>query len=114
MITINSVAVRAPQRFEVSVIDHRATDITAAGTTVIDRVATKRVLRMEWGALTNAQASAILGATANVFFTVVYPDPQTGTSETITCYVNDKSAPMARYKAGAILWEGLTMELVEQ
>lgn len=114
MITINGAPVRAPQRFEVSVRDHRATDITAAGTTVIDRVATKRVLRMEWGALTNAQASAILGATANVFFTVVYPDPQTGTSETITCYVNDKSAPMARYKAGAILWEGLTMELVEQ
>ena len=115
MITVGGKPIKSPQRLAVGIYDVSSNaDRNAQGTIVIDRVATKRKLEMEWGALTNTEISAILSAVTDVFFTVSYPDPQTGASKTITCYVGDRTAPMARYVSGAILWEGLKMNFIEQ
>lgn len=91
-----------------------AADRNAQGTIVIDRVAVKRKLEMEWGALTNAQISTLLSAVTSVFFNVTYPDPQTGANKTISCYVGDRTAPVYREISGVPLWEGLKMNFIEQ
>jgi hypothetical protein len=114
MIKINGTDIKTPKRFNVLIVSRQAIDYNAAGATVIDRVATKRTLECAWGALTNAEISAILTATTAVFFNVSYPDPQTGTTSTITCYAGDKSSPMLKYQAGGIVWDGLTMNFIEQ
>lgn len=115
MIIVNGVTIKTPQRLSVGIYDVSSNaDRNAQGTIVIDRVAVKRKLEMEWGALSNAEISAILSAVTAVFFSVTYPDPQTGGNKTITCYVGDRSAPMARYKAGGIVWEGLKMNFIER
>ena len=89
-------------------------DRNAQGLIVIDRVATKRKIEMEWGALTNAEISTLLSAVTDMFFTVTFPDPQTGASKTITCYVGDRTAPVYRETSGVPLWEGLKMNFIEQ
>ena len=89
-------------------------DRNAQGLIVIDRVATKRKIEMEWGALTNAEISTLLSAVTDMFFTVAFPDPQTGADKTITCYVGDRTAPVYRETSGVPLWEGLKMNFIEQ
>ena len=115
MISINSVAITTPQKCSVGIYDvSKTADRNAQGDILIDRVAVKRKLEMEWGALSNSAISAILSAVTDVFFTVAYPDPLTGASKTITCYVGDRTAPMLRYTSGTPYWEGLKMNFIEK
>ncbi|MGI6691156.1 MAG: DUF6711 family protein [Christensenellales bacterium] len=115
MINVNGVKIKTPQKLSVGIYDvSKSADRNAEGTILIDRVAVKRKLEMEWGALTNAEISALLSAVTSVFFSVTYPDPQTGGSKTITCYVGDRSIPMLMYRGGVPMWEGLKMNFIEQ
>jgi hypothetical protein len=111
---IKSAYVKTPKKLTVGIYDvAKNADRNAAGEILIDRVAVKRKIECEWGALTNSEISTILGSVTDVFFTVKYPDPLTGTEKTITAYVGDRTAPI--YKdSGTPLWEGLTMNLIEK
>jgi hypothetical protein len=91
----------------------KSADRNAQGDILIDRVAVKRKLEMEWSALTNAEMSSLLSAVTDVFFSVTFPDPQTGGNKTITCYVGDRTAPVYKYN-GTPLWEGLRMNFIEK
>lgn len=110
---LNSSYVKTPQKLAVKIFDKAAVSDNAAGEALVDRVATKRQLDIEWGALSNAEISAILALVTDVFFTVKYPDPETGAEKTITCRVTDKSAPIYR-DSGTPVWEGLKLKLVEK
>lgn len=115
MISVNGTPIATPQRCSVGVYDvSKTADRNAQGDILIDRVAVKRKLEMEWGPLSNSAISAILSAVTDVFFTVAYPDPQTGASKTITCYVGDRTAPMLKYTLGVPYWEGLRMNFIEK
>lgn len=115
MINVNGTAIKTPKKLSVGIYDvSKNADRNAEGTILIDRVAVKRKLEMEWGPLTNAQISALLSAVTSVFFNVTYPDPQTGVNKTITCYVGDRTAPMLMYQNGVPMWEGLKMNFIEQ
>jgi len=111
---IGNSYVKTPKRLTVGIYDVSASaDRNAKGEILIDRVAVKRKVECEWGALTNNEISTILGAATDVFFTVKYPDPLTGAEKTITCYVGDRTAPI--YKdSGTPVWEGLKMNLIEK
>ena len=115
MISVNGSPIATPQKCSVGVHDvSKTSDRNAQGDTLIDRVAVKRKLEMEWGALSNSAISSILSAVTDVFFTVTYPDPLTGASKTITCYVGDRAAPMLKYTSGTPYWEGLRMNFIEK
>lgn len=111
---VKDAYVKTPQKLMVGIYDvSSAADRNAAGDILIDRVATKRKIECEWGALTNTEISTLLGKVTDVFFTVKYPDPVTGTEKSITCYVGDRTAPIYR-DSGTPVWEGLRMNLIEQ
>lgn len=115
MITVNGITIKTPQTLAVGIYDvAKNADRNAEGTILIDRVAVKRKLEMEWPALTNAEMSTLLSAVTDVFFSVTYLDPQTGANKTITCYVGDRTAPMLMLRSGVPLWEGLKMNFIEQ
>ena len=115
MISVNGSPIATPQKCSVGIYDvSKTADRNAQGDILIDRVAVKRKLEMEWGALSNSAISAILSAVTDVFFTVTYPDPLTGASKTITCYVGDRTAPMLKYTSGTPYWEGLRMNFIEK
>lgn len=115
ILTIAGVAVKSPTTLEVEIQDiDKESERNANGTMQRTRVATKRKLNVEWGALTNAEISKILNAVKDVFFTVTYPDPMTGKNATKTFYVGDRSAPVYRIKSGVPVWEGLKANLIEK
>ena len=115
MIKINGMTLRSPKSLQANIYDvSKTADRNAEGTMMIDIVASKRKLEIEWGPLTPAQSSAILTAVQSKFFSVTYPDPETGADKTITCYKGDRTSPIMRYTAGVPLWSGLKMSLIEQ
>lgn len=115
MITINGVTIKTPQLCTIGLEDIGSADErTANGSTLVDRVATKRRIDLTWGALSNTDCSAILKAVRSVFFTVKYPDPETGTEKIIVCHVQNKNAPMLKYTGSTPYWEGLDMTLLER
>ena len=115
MISVNGTPIVTPKKFVPGIYDvSKNADRNAAGTMLIDRVAVKRKLEMEWGPLTNSEMSTLLTSVSDVFFTVTYPDPKTGSSNTITCYVGDRTAAMYKYTGTTPMWEGLKMNFIEQ
>lgn len=115
MLKINGVAVATPKVFKVDISDiDGETSRNARGDMIRDRVATKRKLNCEWAPLTMVQASTLLKAVGNVFFSVEYPDPMEGKVITKTFYVGDRSTPMLCIKSGVPMWEGLTMNFIER
>lgn len=115
MLQIDGVAIASPKSFKVSINDlDGESNRNAKGELIRDRVAVKRKLELEWPPLTNSQMSTLLTKVQNVFFTVTYPDPMTGSNQTKTFYVGDRTAPMYKNTAGNILWEGLNMNFIEK
>lgn len=114
MLKINGASIATPKSFQVDVSDiDGETNRNAAGQLIRDRIAVKRKLSCEWPALSQTQASVLLGAVSEVFFNVEYPDPIQGVV-TKTFYVGDRTIPMYRNIDGSILWEGLKMNFVEK
>ena len=114
---INGASVKAPKSFKFSVMDlDGKTERTASGKMKRDRIATKRKLELEWGHLSDAEISAILSAVSPTFFSVTYPDALTGTQQTKTFYVGDRTSPSYSWVPSmqSAKWEGLTMSFVEQ
>lgn len=115
MIKINGTTIKTPQRCTIGIVDVASkSDRNALGETLIDRIAVKRRLDMEWGALTNAEISSILTAVYDVFFDIEYPDPQTGTTRTIVAYMDSREAPVLKYSGSTPFWEGLRISLMER
>ena len=115
MISVNGTTITTPAKMSVGIYDvSKSADRNAQGDILIDRVAVKRKLEMEWGPLSNSAISTLLGLVTDVFFTVIYPDPLTGAAKTITCYVGDRTAPALKYTSGTPYWEGLKMNFIER
>ena len=115
MIKVNGVLIPTPSTLQIDISDiDGETYRNAKGEMIRDRIATKRKLNMTWNALTPKEMITLLGAVADEFFTVEYPEPATGTTATKKMYVGDRNAPMYRNINGNILWSGLTMNFIEK
>ena len=113
---VNGQAVPAPASMKVTVFDVSSTaDRNASGNVVIDRVGTKRKLELSWAHLTGSQLSALLTAVGTeVFFTVQYPDPQTGGMRSMECYSGDRSTGIMRVEGGEPVWTKIEMNWIER
>lgn len=115
MLKINNVSITSPSVFEVDIQDiDGESNRNAKGDLLRDRIAVKRKLNCEWPPLTAEECSTLLKAVSGVFFSVYYPDPETGGFETKIMYVGDRSVPALCVKDGKIHWKGLKMNFIEQ
>lgn len=116
VLTLNGVSVKTPTKMSVTTSDFDGeTTRNAKGNLIRDRIGVKKKVECEWSYLTQSEISKILNAVSKVFFSVKYLDPALGMT-TKTMYVGDRTAPLYRYGNGGghILWEGLTMNFIEQ
>lgn len=115
---INGVQVKPPKSMVFGVMDlDGETTRNAAGKLVRDVIRKGiRKIDLEWGPLSDSEISTILNAVSGSFFTVTYPDAMTGSQQTRTFYVGDRTTPSYswndRYKA--FKWQGLSFNLIEQ
>lgn len=116
MIQVNGVTIKHPSKMTVTTSDiDGETTRNAQGNLIRDRIAVKRKVELEFPPMTQTEMSTLLNAVSSVFFSVTYLDPKDGIV-TRTMYVGDRTSPMYRYGSGGsnVLWEGLTMNFIEQ
>lgn len=114
MLKINGTTIKTPSKMEIGLMDiDGETNRNARGEMIRDRIATKRKISCEWPAMSQSEASALLNAVKDTFFSIEFPDPRDGII-TKTCYVGDRSIPMYRNINGQILWESIKMNFIEK
>jgi hypothetical protein len=113
MIKINNVTIPTPSNYSIGIMDLSKSERNANGTMVIERIATKRKIELNYNFITQTDLATLLQAVANTFFTVEYPDSQTGV-RTGTFYVGDRTADGLDYKSGVMRWQNAKFNLIER
>lgn len=113
MITIGGTTITSPMSMTVGVYDISKSERNSLGNMIIEIIATKRKLELQWPVLTAAQLSTLLGLMSATTFTVVYSDPVTGAARTMTAYKGDRSLGMLFYNAGVPSWKDTKVSLIE-
>lgn len=114
MIKVNGIVIATPDDFRVSINDIVKAERNTNGTMVIDLIATKRKLELNWTYLSSAELAALLASVAEILFEVSYPDPQTGAERTGTFYKGDRNSEGLMYKNGSMVWKGLKFNMIER
>lgn len=114
MIKIDNVEIPTPSTFTASVMDLSKAERNARGTIIIERIATKRKLELSWSYLDKDRLQQLLTAVSPVFFTVEYPDPQTGEMRTGTFYAGDRKTGMIDFRNGVPRWRDVSFNLIER
>ena len=114
MIKVNGVALPTPSDYLVGIMDISKAERNAAGTMVIDRIATKRKIELVWRHLDKAELSKVLNLVSPVFFNVEYIDPQSNGWKSGTFYCGDRNIGALDYKDGQIQWKDIKFNLIER
>lgn len=114
MIKINGILLPTPSDYIVSIMDISKAERNAAGTMVIERIATKRKIELAWKYLDRTELSNVLKLVSPVFFTVDYIDPEDNAWKTGTFYCGDRTIGALDYRNGNIRWKDIKFNLIER
>ncbi len=114
MIKINGAEIPTPTDYQVGIMDISKAERNAAGTMVIDRIATKRKLELAWKYLSKSDLSQVLTAVSPVFFQVEYVDSQTNSNKTGMFYAGDRNCGAMDFINGQIRWKDIKFSLIER
>ncbi len=114
MLKINGTLIPTPSDYGVGIMDISKAERNAAGTMIIERIATKRKIEVVYKYLSQSELSTLLAAVATVSFTLEYRDPQTGTAKTGSFYCGDRKCGAIDYKAGVTRWKDISFSLIER
>lgn len=113
---VNSADVKTPSKFGWSLMDISAADsgrVEADALMYKNRVAQKEKIELEWAGVTTAEASAILNAFQDEYFTVTYHSPLTNGDVTKTFYRGDATAPYYWWVDGGRM-ENVAFSIIER
>lgn len=111
---VNGVALPTPSDYQVGIMDISKAERNAAGTMVIDRIATKRKLELSWKYLSKEDLSKLFKLVSPVFFQVEYIDPVNDVRKTGMFYAGDRSAGALDFINGNIRYKDIKFNLVER
>ena len=115
MIWIGNRELPTPSTFEWGMIDVSASDSgrTQDGKMHKNRIAQKRQLKLSWNGTDKVRTAKILQMVNPEYIRVTYPDAMSGTDETRTFYVGDRSAPIKIWTINNKRYETLSFDLIE-
>jgi len=114
MIKINGVELPAPTTYKIGIMDISKAERNAAGTMVLDVIATKRKIEMSWKFLTNEQIKTLLQLVSDTFFDVEYLDPVTDALKTGTFYKGDRNLDAVSVVNGNIIYKDIKFNIIER
>lgn len=100
-------------------VDSASTGRGADGNMIRDRVGVKAKIFLKFPPLSASEMKALMDAISDVSFSVTYPDPRAGGTNSGTFYVGDRTAPIYRIDetkatmGQGILWENVSFNLIE-
>ena len=116
MIKIDGVSMPCPSTYEWGLQDVSAGESGRTDDALMhkNRVAQKRKLKIEWVGKNWQETAAIMQAVQPEYFSVRYPDMLTGTYQTRTFYVGDRSAPVKFWWTDRKMIEKISFDLIER
>jgi hypothetical protein len=112
-LTIGGVAMPTPTDYSVGIADISKAQRNANGTMIIERITTKRTLKVTWSYISKDDAFKLLYAVAKTSFRVEFPDPQYGTTIASNFYCGDRNIGMIDYINGIARYKDLQFDLIE-
>ncbi|SEN19378.1 DUF6711 family protein [Paenibacillus sp. OV219] len=112
--SINGVAQPTPSSFDVGIMMISKAERNAAGYMIIEKIATKRKLTINYAYLTPTQLSLLLQKLDVTSFSVTYLDPQTGGNRTASFYAGDRTVGMVSYIGGTPIYKDCKFDLIER
>lgn len=116
MIWVEGVECPTPSTFEWGLID--VSDSNSGRTLDIimhkNRVGQKRQIKLSWNGTNPQKTAQILQMFNPEYVRVTYPDAMSGTDETRTFYVGDRSAPVHTWFVGGKRYESVSFNIIEQ
>ena len=115
MISLNNVSLPAPTGLSVRVRPQAGTaQYNALGDLVQDGFRDKRTVEIAWSRMPASTLRSLAQLlSAGGFFTLVYPDPLSGSRE-MRCRATEQSARVWRYAEGEPKWADVALTLEEQ
>jgi hypothetical protein len=116
MISVNGVEMKTPSGFTWGLNDVSDSDSGRTTDALMhkNRIAQKRKITLEWQNPTAEEASKILKAFNPEYIEVNYPDAMSGSQQTRTFYVGDRSAPMKYWWIGNKRYSALSFDIIER
>ena len=116
MITVNGVDMPCPSSFSWGLQDVSASESGRTDDALMhkNRVAQKRKISLQWNGPTWKQTSLILEAFDREYVSVRYPDSMSGTYETRTFYVGDRTSPYKCWWVGNRRMESVSFDIIER
>lgn len=116
MIWVDGVAIKTPSTFSWGLQDVSSSDAGRTQDALMhkNRVSQKRKISLGWNYPTPEEASAILKAFNSEYVSVRYPDAMSGTYETRTFYVGDRSAPMKMWTINNKRYSQVSFDIIER
>ena len=104
-----------PASMEVEIEDISESDAGRTADSVMQKKTIRTIcaLSLSWHNLRTAQASAVLGIfNPKEYFKVTFLDPYTGSYQTKTFYLGNRTVPM--YSAELDVWSNISFKLIER
>ena len=116
MILVNGTAIKTPSSFSWGLQDvsDSASGRTQDAIMHKNRISQKRKISLAWNNPTKDETAAILQAFNPEYIDVTYPDAMSGTNETRTFYVGDRSAPMKMWTVSRKIYSQVSFDIVER
>lgn len=115
VLKINGVEILAPSDIQIGIMDLSKAERNARGTMIIERIATKRKLEVSYNYASKTELSTLLAQLSDdVFFTVTYHDPLTGSTRTGTFYVGDRNVGVIDFINGVPRYKDVKFSLIER
>lgn len=116
MIEVNGVAVKTPSSFSWGLQDvsDSASGRTQDAIMHKNRIAQKRKLSLSWNNPTKEETAVILQTFNPEYVQIKYPDAMSGTDETRTFYVGDRTAPMKIWTISNKRYSQVSFNVIER
>lgn len=114
LLQIDGVNILAPTDLQIGIMDLSKAERNANGTMIIERIATKRKLELQYNYLTRTQLAELLTLVSPVFFQLQYTEPQTDALRTGTFYCGDRSVGLIDVINGEPRYKDIKFNFIER
>lgn len=112
---INGVKVKTPTNLEPGIFRISEGDRTASGRMVLEVIAIKRRLDIQYALIEDTELKQILDLfESSSFCDITYPDPQKGEDCTLRFYTGDIKTPVGQKIKGTRYYQNVTFAVIEQ
>jgi hypothetical protein len=114
LLTIGGVALPSPSEHTVGIQDISNAQRNANGTMIIERITTKRTIKVNYAYISANDLKTVLAAIKPAYYNVTFLDPSLNAFVTSSFYCGDRSIAMINYINGVPMYKDFSFDLIER